>query len=139
MADRQRVRRQRYCAVLLRLLPQRLPPVAPTPVWIGRRSEPGVGDRVLEPGVLRLAPGADGIVYFRWRTCRFGAEEYWHGILDHDGRPNRRYAEVAQTGAELARLAPLLEGTYVQADVALLRAYDVLWALEIQPHHPELT
>src|SRR5947209_7999691 len=58
MADRQRVRRQRYCAVLLRLLPQRLPPVAPTPVWIGRRSEPGVGDRVLEPGVLRLAPGA---------------------------------------------------------------------------------
>jgi beta-galactosidase len=96
------------------------------------------------PGEIRLwayqalARGADGIIYFRWRTARFGAEEYWHGILDHDGKPNRRYAEVKRTGAELLQLGPLLEGTRVQAPVALLRAYDALWALEIQPHHPEL-
>ena len=117
--------------------------------WIMEEQSGACGWEIVKstprPGEIRLwtyqavGHGADGIVYFRWRTCRFGAEEYWHGILDHDGRPNRRYAEVGQTGAELARLAPLLEGTCVQADVALLRAYDVLWALEIQPHHPELT
>ena len=62
------------------------------------------------PGVLRLwayqsiAHGADGIVFFRWRTARFGAEQYWHGILEHDGRAGRRYNEIKQMGAELKRV-----------------------------------
>ena len=44
------------------------------------------------PGVLRLwayqsiAHGAEGVVFFRWHTARFGAEQYWHGLLEHDGR-----------------------------------------------------
>jgi beta-galactosidase len=50
-----------------------------------------------KPGELRLwtyqslAHGADGIVYFRWRTCRTGTEQYWQGILEHHGIPGRRY------------------------------------------------
>ncbi len=62
-----------------------------------------------KPGELRLwvyqaiAHGADGMVYFRWRTCRFGSEQYWHGVLDHPGIPGRRYREIAQVGEELAR------------------------------------
>ncbi len=116
--------------------------------WIMEQQSGACGWEIVKstprPGEIRLwtyqsiARGADGIVYFRWRTCRFGTEEYWHGILDHDGKPNRRYAEVQRTGQELATLGPLLAGTRVKAPVALLRAYDVLWSLEIQPHHPEL-
>ena len=42
-----------------------------------------------EPGQVRLwsyqgvAHGAMGINYFRWDTATFGAEEYWHGMLNH--------------------------------------------------------
>lgn len=78
-----------------------------------------------EPGELRrmlytsLAHGADGILLFRWRSARFGAEEYWCGILDHDNVPRRRYAEVAQVGAELDRVGPALLGTHVAINVAV--------------------
>ena len=36
------------------------------------------------------------LLFFRWRTARFGAEMYWYGLLDHDDVPRRRYAEAAQ-------------------------------------------
>ena len=45
--------------------------------------------RTPQPGQMRLwawqavAHGADGLLHFRWRSCRFGAEIYWCGILDH--------------------------------------------------------
>jgi beta-galactosidase len=116
--------------------------------WVMEEQSGACGWEIMKttprPGEIRLwayqavGRGADGIIFFRWRTARFGAEEYWHGILDHDGKPNRRYQEVKRTGAELKLLGPLLDGSQVQASVALLRAYDVLWALEIQPHHPDL-
>src|SRR4029079_1780216 len=72
-----------------------------------------------EPGEIRrltytaIARGADSLLYFRWRTCRFGAEEYWCGILDHDDVPRRRYAELRQIGAEMRALGPELLGTSV--------------------------
>ncbi|NQT84327.1 beta-galactosidase [bacterium] len=78
-----------------------------------------------EPGELRLmtyrsiAHGADSLLYFRWRACRFGAEEYWCGILDHDNIPRRRYREVKQVGAELRRVGPAVLGTSVRVDVAV--------------------
>lgn len=78
-----------------------------------------------EPGELRkmtyvsIARGADSLLYFRWRTCRFGAEEYWCGILDHDSVPRRRYAEVQQVGEELQRVGPAVLGTHVRVDVAV--------------------
>ena len=37
-----------------------------------------------------IARGADSLLFFRWRTARFGAEQYWHGLLEHDGRAGRR-------------------------------------------------
>ena len=90
------------------------------------------------PGEIRLwtlqcvAHGAEGIVYFRWRTCRVGTEQYWHGILPHDGNPGKRYEEVHRTGEDLERLGTLLTAS-LPAEVAILRSYDVLWALEAQP------
>lgn len=78
-----------------------------------------------EPGEMRrmayatLARGADSLLFFRWRTCRFGAEEYWCGILDHDNIPRRRYREAAQLGAELKRVGPELLDTSIHLDVAV--------------------
>jgi len=78
-----------------------------------------------EPGEIRrltytsIARGADSLLYFRWRTCRFGAEEYWCGILDHDNVPRRRYQEVQQIGDELSRVGREILGTSVRVDVAI--------------------
>jgi len=90
------------------------------------------------PGEIKLwtvqsvARGADGILYFRWRTCRFGSEEYWHGILDHDGVPRRRYLEVKNVSEDLHKVAPHIEGTFVKPEVAITLVYDNLWALDLE-------
>jgi len=78
------------------------------------------------PGQMRLwayqsiAHGADGILHFRWRTCRYGAEICWYGILEHDNVPRRRYAEFSQEGAELQRIGGKILGTALQAQAAVL-------------------
>jgi len=79
-----------------------------------------------QPGQMRLwayqsiAHGADGILHFRWRTCRFGAEIYWNGILDHDNVPRRRYREFAQEGEEFNRIGSSILGTSVLVKAAVL-------------------
>jgi beta-galactosidase len=94
------------------------------------------------PGELRLwayqslAHGADGIVFFRWDTARYGAEQYWHGLLDHDRQPSRRYAEIKQMGAELARCGTQLKGAMVKAPAAMLLSYDSRFAFQIQANNP---
>ncbi|MCS7112357.1 MAG: beta-galactosidase [Nitrososphaerota archaeon] len=91
-----------------------------------------------KPGEIRLwtfqsvARGADGILYFTWRTCRFGAEEYWHGILDHDGIPRRRFFEVKKISEDLRRVAPYIEGTSVKPEIAFTLVYDSIWAWDLE-------
>lgn len=97
------------------------------------------GDR---PGQLRLwsyqtvAHGADALVYFRWRTSRFGTEQYWHGILDHHGVPGRRYRELARVGKEFGALEDRITGAAYVAPVGILISPESRWALEIQPSTP---
>jgi len=81
-----------------------------------------------------VAHGADGILYYRWRTCRFGQEEFWQGILDHDGIPRRRYEEIKKIGEELNKLAPYLEATQPMAKVGMFYSFDNRWAFDVQPH-----
>lgn len=81
-----------------------------------------------------IAHGADAIVYFRWRTASAGSEEYWHGILDHDGIPRRRYEEIKITGEEIKKIENIIEGSTVNSEVAIMRSFDNEWVFEIQPH-----
>lgn len=95
-----------------------------------------------KPGELRLwtyqsiAHGADGIVYFRWRTSRTGTEQYWQGILEHHGTPGRRYAEVSQIGKELHKVSEMIVGSQVIAKVAIMQSYDARFAFQVQPNNP---
>jgi beta-galactosidase len=90
------------------------------------------------PGLLRLwayqsiAHGADGVVFFRWRTARFGAEQYWHGLLEHDGRAGRRYDEIKQMGLELKQVGGKLFGAETKSRVAILQSYDARFAFQVQ-------
>jgi beta-galactosidase len=88
------------------------------------------------PGWMRLwtyssvGHGASGINYFRWRTARWGQEEYWHGVLPHSGRPNRRYEELKQTGKELEQLSPWIDATRPAAKTAIALSYESRWAID---------
>ncbi|MBI1296541.1 cellulase family glycosylhydrolase [bacterium] len=114
--------------------------------WVmEQQSGPGGWELVSEspkPGQLRLwaynaiAHGADGIVFFRWRTARHGAEQYWHGILDHHGEPGRRYHEVVQMGQEMQDIGDAIVGAQTQADVAMILSYDSRFAFQIQANNP---
>ena len=95
--------------------------------------------RQAAPGLYRawayqaIAHGADGICFFRWRTSRYGTEQYWQGILDQDSYPDARYQVASQMGKELKSLAPLLQGSKVVSQVAMLISPDTRWAFHIQP------
>ncbi|MCQ4086520.1 beta-galactosidase [Saccharibacillus sp. JS10] len=94
--------------------------------------------RMPQPGYIRayvwqaIARGADTLVHFRWRSATVGAEQFWHGLIDHSNVSGRRLAEFVQTSAELQRLAPLLGQTSPKAQVAILMSPEQLEALRIQ-------
>ncbi|WP_257833928.1 beta-galactosidase [Salipaludibacillus agaradhaerens] len=91
------------------------------------------------PGHLKLwtyqaiSRGAEAIVYFRWRAARYGTEQFCHGILDHDGKPGRKYAEVKDVIASLTPFADKWITSKVQADVAFYHDPENDWAWQIQP------
>lgn len=95
-----------------------------------------------KPGQLRLwtfqsiAHGADFVSYFRWRTCAFGTEMYWHGLLNYDNRDNRRLAELERTHADIEKLQGVAGSEY-RAKVAVLCDYDNEWdGMEDKWHGP---
>jgi beta-galactosidase len=98
-----------------------------------------------KPGELRLwayqsiAHGADAILFFRWRTARYGTEEYYHGILDHHGVPGRRYQEIQHMGAEIREIGALIHGSQIKAPVAFLLSYDSRFAFQIQGNNPRFS
>ena len=107
------------------------------------------GQRFFSPqprkGQLRLwtyqavAHGAMGVNYFRWDTANFGAEEYWHGLLNHDRSKSPGFDEIQQTVKELKTLGQeMLQSSY-PADAALFFDLNSDWAIAIQPGHSKLT
>ena len=79
-----------------------------------------------------IARGADAISYFRWRTSISGQEQYWHGIINHDNVPRRRYREVAAMGKDVARLSKVILGTEPVREVGIYNSYEQIWATDHQ-------
>ncbi len=117
-----------------------------SPFWVIEQQAGPSGWEIVSPaprpGQLRLwayqaiAHGADGILFFRWRTAQAGVEQYWHGLLDHDSRPGRRYEEIKRMGGEIQIIGERLVGTKVKPQVAILLSYDSRFAFQIQANNP---
>jgi beta-galactosidase len=117
------------------------------PFWVMEQQSGSGGWQTVgvtpRPGEMRLwtyqaiAHGADAIVYFRWRTARFGTEQYWHGVLDHHGKPGRRYEELKAIGAELKLAGDRFIGAENRNRVAMILSYDTRWAFQNQPNHKD--
>jgi beta-galactosidase len=95
-----------------------------------------------KPGQVRLwtlqaiAHGADYVGYFRWRTCTFGNEIYWHGFHDYCNRPNRRTAELEKTYRDIQGIQEVCGKKY-KAEAVILKDYDNKWDGEEDIWHSE--
>jgi beta-galactosidase len=93
----------------------------------------------LKPGDERaliwhdIAHGADAVNFWQWRSALNGQEQYHGTLVGANGLPVPLYPEVQRTGVELEQLGPLLSGTHVDSEVALLHSYESRWAIEWQP------
>ena len=100
--------------------------------------------RALEPGQMSawamqsVAHGADAVVFFRWRTCAMGTEQYWHGILGHSGNPGRTYHEAKRLTETFAKYMEDFEGSMPRPEVAIVHSFRQNYAFDIQPNHPQL-
>ncbi|WP_026162808.1 beta-galactosidase [Kribbella catacumbae] len=88
--------------------------------------EPG---RMTRHSLSHIARGSRGALFFQWRASRGGAEMFHSGMVPHVGADSRRFRELAEFGAMLPRLAEL-EGSEVEADVAILWDAEAWWALQ---------
>lgn len=92
------------------------------------------------PNQLRLwtyqaiAHGAEGIMYFRFRTALSGMEQYWYGVLDHDGVPRRRFYELKKTGGELQKLEEYIVNAENKYDAIVVKSYVNSWGHDIKRH-----
>lgn len=86
-----------------------------------------------------LAHGANGIMYFRWRPCRFGDEQFHGGVLQHDGsRKSPSYQEIKEIGGEIEKIEGEIEKTEVDSDVAILHSYEQRWSMDTYRYHSPL-
>lgn len=98
----------------------------------------------IEPGLVRfwayqdIARGADGVLFYRWRSGRFSVEQNPNGILRHDGTKRRAYEEIRQMTRELEPFLERLRRTRVEAKAAILYSFDELWANESHRQYPGL-
>ncbi len=82
------------------------------------------------PGQMRLwcwnsiANGADGLLFFRWRSLPYGSEAHWNGLLYHDERNAWRLEEAKRLGEEIKRVSGTLLGTRCVSAAAILYDFD---------------
>jgi beta-galactosidase len=81
--------------------------------------------------------GADTVSYWQWRSALNGQEEYHGVIVGADGTPVPLYSEIQQIGNDFAKAGPVLAGTSVKSEVAILHSYDSRWAIQWQKHNRE--
>jgi beta-galactosidase len=81
--------------------------------------------------------GADTVSYWQWRSDLNGQEEYHGTLVGPDGTPVPLYPEVQQVGRDFAVASPVLAGTTVKSEVAILHSYDSRWAIEWQKQNDE--
>ena len=84
-----------------------------------------------------VAHGADGMLYWQWRSALGGQEQYHGSLVDPSGQTRPFYEEVQQIGQEFAKVSDLLVGSKPSARAAILFDYESRWSIQWQPHHED--
>ncbi|MBQ9783236.1 MAG: beta-galactosidase [Clostridia bacterium] len=84
-----------------------------------------------------VATGSDSVMYFQWRKGRGGGEKYHGAIVDHLGSSEHRvFQAVKQIGGMLKKMDGII-GTSIRSEIAIVRDYDTIWALNGSPESYE--
>jgi beta-galactosidase len=81
-----------------------------------------------------IGHGADGVLFWQWRSALNGQEQYHGTLVGPDGNPVPLYHEVARIGREFRRASAAIAGTAPVSQVAIVTTYDSRWAIEFQRH-----
>ncbi len=84
-----------------------------------------------------IGHGADGVLYWQWRSALNGQEQYHGSLVDQSGQPRPFYDEVKLLGADVLAVGELLAETRPEARVAFLNDYPSRWSIQWQKHHAD--
>jgi beta-galactosidase len=82
-----------------------------------------------------IGHGSEAVEYWQWRSALNGQEQYHGTLVGADGTPVPLYSEVKQIGTDFDKAAPVLAGTTVDSEVAILQNYPSRWAINWQRHN----
>jgi len=92
--------------------------------WDSRTQYPPYPGQLRLAAYAHLAAGANMVAYWHWHSLHYGQETYWKGVLSHDLKPNRTYAEVSRIASEFRNLGPRLVNLKKSNEVAILFSAD---------------
>jgi beta-galactosidase len=85
-----------------------------------------------------IGHGADGILYWQWRSALGGQEQYHGSLVDQSGQPRPFFNEVQKLGRDFQAAGEVLaESQPFPAKVAILNDYDSRWSIQWQKHHQD--
>lgn len=87
---------------------------------------------------MAIAHGASALIFFRWRQCLYGCEQFGDGLLPHSNREGRLFREFAKMGKELEVLADVIAPTKPESEVALTYSYESRWAVKASVYGEEI-
>ncbi|MFC0878755.1 beta-galactosidase [Saccharicrinis sp. FJH2] len=106
---------------------------AQTTGWDSKNQQPPYPGQLRQNVYAHLGSGANMVEYWHWHSIHYGQEIYWKGILSHDMKPNRAYAEMSKTAHELQAIGKKLVNLKKENKVAILFSHDSNSALNFMP------
>jgi beta-galactosidase len=100
-------------------------------------------NNTVDPGETRrlvwhlVGHGAMAVMYWQWRACAGGYEQYWGTITNAGGQPRGIFDEVKKIGGELANFGSLLDRVYPIAETCILYSDANRHAIEHQRFHQD--
>lgn len=84
-----------------------------------------------------VAHGADGVLYWQWRSAYGGQEQYHGTLVDPSGQPRPFFEEVQRIGREFAEVSELIAGSVPKARIAMIYDPESRWSIGWQRHHQD--
>ncbi|MFT4215246.1 MAG: beta-galactosidase [Microbacterium sp.] len=88
------------------------------------------------PGEMRrhslahLAHGSDGALFFQWRACAAGPEQFHSAMVPHSGTATGHWSEVVALGDAIAQLAEVAGSLVAPTRAAIVADIPAQWAWE---------
>ena len=84
-----------------------------------------------------IAHGAEGFLYWQWRSALNGQEQYHGSLVDPSGQPRPFYAEIKRIASEFNTASELIVGSECKPRAAILNDYESRWSIQWQRHHKD--